>query len=79
MKIEDAHLTKKIPCVILISKGGSDMNVWEWSVAAVSIVCGIVCTINIMGVLIDNFKMRTSIQLMTLFATILKAGADTDA
>lgn len=55
------------------------MSAWEWSVAAVSIVCGIGCLINIMGVLIDNFKMRTSIQLMTLFATILKEGDDTDA
>lgn len=55
------------------------MSAWEWSVAAVLLVCGVGCLINIMGVLIDNFKMRTSIQLMTLFATILKEGADTDA
>ena len=55
------------------------MSAWEWSVAIISIACGVSCIINIMGVLIDNFKMRTSIQLMTLFATILKAGADTDA
>lgn len=55
------------------------MSAWEWSVAAVLIVCGIVCTINIVGVLLGNFKLRTSIQLVTLFATILKAGADTDA
>jgi hypothetical protein len=55
------------------------MNVWEWSVAAVSIVCGIVCLINIVGVLLGNFKLRTSIQLVTLFATILKEGDDTDA
>jgi len=55
------------------------MNAWEWSVAAVLIVCGVGCLINIVGVLIDNFKIRTSIQLVTLFATILKAEADTDA
>jgi hypothetical protein len=55
------------------------MSAWEWSVAAVLIVCGVGCLINIVGVLIDNFKIRTSIQLVTLFATILKAGADTDA
>jgi hypothetical protein len=54
------------------------MSAWEWSVAIISIACGVSCIINIAGVLVSNFKLRTSIQLVTLFATILKAGDDMD-